>query len=71
MTTTEPTKIPARDVQPGDKIRHPSGTVLTVSRIEDSFFGREGMLAFIEDEPDRWLKAPCQSDAEVELLERS
>jgi hypothetical protein len=68
--TTEPTKILARDVQPGDKIRHPGGEVLTVSRIEDRFFGRDEMLAFIEDEPDRWLKAPCAAGAEVELLAR-
>lgn len=39
-----------------------------MSRIEHDFLGRAGMLAFIEDTPERWLKVPIKPDAEVEVL---
>lgn len=61
-------KLPARDVKPGDRIRHQSGAELTVSRIETGFMGRPGMIAFIEDTPERWFKAPTMEDAEVDVL---
>ncbi len=61
-------KVTVADLKPGDRVRHPSGTELTVSRIDESFFGRPGMSALIEDTPERWLKAPVQSDAEIEVL---
>jgi hypothetical protein len=60
--------VTADEVKPGDRIRHPSGTEMTVSRIEASFFGRPEMLAFIEDTPERWLKAPVPKSAEVTVL---
>ena len=39
-----------------------------MSRIEASFLGRENMVAFIEDTPDRWFKQPMPLAAEVEVL---
>jgi hypothetical protein len=61
-------KITAGDVKPGDRIRHSPGTEMTVSRIEISFFGIPEMIAFIEDTPERWLKAPALKGAEIEVL---
>jgi hypothetical protein len=45
-----------------------SGQEVLVSRIEASFLGRDNMVAFIEDTPDRWFKQPVQLAAEVEVL---
>jgi hypothetical protein len=56
------------DVRPGDRVRTPDGTELLVSRIEASFFGRDNMIAFIEDTPQRWFKRPMPVDADVEIL---
>jgi hypothetical protein len=56
------------EVQPGDRVRLASGQEMLVSRIEPNFFGREAMVAFIEDTPDRWFKQPVQQVAEVEIL---
>jgi hypothetical protein len=58
--------VPARDVQLGDILRA-RGAVLAVTRIEDFGLGN-GMLAFIEDTPERWAKRPAQADADVEIL---
>lgn len=59
---------PAADVQPGDRVRLAPGREMLVSRIETSFFGREAMVAFIEDTPERWFKQPLQTAAEIEIL---
>jgi hypothetical protein len=56
------------DVRPGDRVRLASGREMLVSRIEPNFLGRETMVAFIEDTPDRWFKQPVQQVAEVEVL---
>lgn len=61
------TKMPAREVQPGDRVRMASGTELIATRIQANFFGTT-MIAFIEDTPDRWFKQPAAEDAEVEVL---
>jgi hypothetical protein len=60
-------KVPVSDLEPGVRVRHPNGTELFVSRIEQSFMGRPTMVALIEDTPDRWLKAPVPSDTEIEV----
>ena len=60
--------VAVTDVQVGDRVRHPSGTELTVSRIETSFMGRDGMYAFIEDSPERWYKAPVAKDGTIDVL---
>jgi hypothetical protein len=60
------TKTTASAVQPGDRVRT-SGDELTVSRIESPFLGMDGMIAFIEDTSERWIKRPVQADAEVEI----
>lgn len=59
---------PVTHVRPGDRVRLASGQEVLVSRIEASFLGRENMVAFIEDTPDRWFKQPVQLAAEVEVL---
>ena len=59
--------IPARDVELGDTVRTANGFVLYVSRIEEPFMGRPEMLAFIEDLPTRWLKAPAALEAPIEV----
>jgi hypothetical protein len=61
-------KVPVSELVPGVRVRHQSGTELLVSRIEPGFMGREGMVALIEDTPDRWMKAPVASDGEIEVL---
>ena len=57
------------DVRPGDRVRTGDGTELIVSRIEASFFGRDNMIALIEDTPQRWFKRPLPVDADVEILQ--
>jgi hypothetical protein len=61
-------KTTAGDVNPGDRIRHSNGTEMTVSRVEINFFDIPEMIAFIEDTPERWLKAPAPRAAEIEVL---
>jgi hypothetical protein len=57
----------ASEVKPGDRIRY-ANTEFVVARIEAPFLGRENMIAFIEDEPERWHKYPATSDADVQLI---
>jgi hypothetical protein len=58
----------ATDVKPGDRVRTADGTELEATHIEERFLGRDGMIAFIEDTPQRWLKRPVLADADVEVL---
>ena len=39
-----------------------------MSRIEAAFFGRDNMIALIEDTPERWFKRPVTVDADVEIM---
>ena len=55
------------DIQPGDRVRTSDGSEVTVTRIEENFFGTD-MLALIEDTPERWFKRPVTTDADVEIL---
>ncbi len=57
----------ADQVVAGDRIKV-RDVEITVARVEDSFLGRAGMIAFIEDTPERWLKVPATGDTEVEVL---
>jgi hypothetical protein len=61
--------VPATDVKAGDQIRLQSGQSLTVSHIEAAFMGIPGMIAFIEDTPDRWFKQPMPGSTSVEVLQ--
>jgi hypothetical protein len=63
--------VKASDVRVGDAVRTRTGEVITVSRIDNAFFGRPNMLAFVEDTPDRWFKQPTPDDAEVEVRSAS
>jgi hypothetical protein len=60
-------KMPVSSLVPGAKVRHQSGTELLVSKIEQGFMGRPGMVALIEDTPDRWMKAPVPRDGEIDV----
>ena len=55
------------DVRPGDRVRLASGREILVSRVEPNFLGRESMVAFIEDTPERWFKQPVPGGAELEI----
>ena len=56
----------ADSVAVGDQVRL-RGIEITVARVDPTFLGRPGMIAFIEDTPDRWLKVPPPADSEVEI----
>jgi hypothetical protein len=66
-----PTTIAATDVRIGDRLRTRLGDELTVTRIDPGFMGRDGMIAFVEDSDEQWLKVPARADAEVELVARA
>lgn len=63
--------IPTTEVRIGDRLRARGGTELTVTRIDEGFLGRPGMLAFVEDSARQWFKMPAPIDGEVELVERA
>ena len=50
-----------------ERVRLGNGEVVQVSRIEDTFMGMDTMLAFIEDTPARWFKAPVRKGTTVEV----
>ncbi len=62
--------VAAADVRPGERVRPRAGFELTATRVETAFLGFDGMLAFVEDSAERWLKLPAQCDADVEVLRR-
>ena len=41
-----------------------------MTRIDEGFFGRAEMLAFVEDSDEQWFKMPAPSDGDVELVRR-
>jgi hypothetical protein len=61
------TPTPASEVEPGATVRMPDGRELEVSRIERDMMGMPGLLAFIEDTPRQWFKAPVSDTTEVEV----
>jgi hypothetical protein len=61
--------VPASEVRVGDRI-FARGLELLVTRIDEAFFGTEGMRAFVEDTETQWLKLPAPSDAELEIERR-
>ncbi len=63
--------IPVAEVQVGDRLRARDGTEMTVSRIDQGFLGRPGMVALIEDSDAQWFKLPAPADGEVELVSRA
>lgn len=64
------TLVKASEVRIGDRIRSKNGNELTVTRIDEDFMDRPGMLAFVEDSAEQWFKMPSQPDVEVSLLNR-
>lgn len=62
--------VAAADVRSGERVRPRAGFELTATRVETAFIGFDGMLAFVEDSAERWLKVPAHRDAEVEVLRR-
>jgi hypothetical protein len=65
-----PATISATEVRVGDRLRARSGVEMTVTRIDQRFFGNDQMLAFVEDSPEQWFKMPAPRDGEVELVSR-
>ena len=65
------TTRPATEIEPGVIVKLYDGSELEVSRVEGTFLGMDTMLAFIEDTPQRWLKAPYGKDAEIEFRLKS
>ena len=63
--------ISAEDVVVSERVRLSNGVVLLVSKIEDRFMGMDTMLAFIEDTPSRWFKAPVPRGTPVEVERES
>lgn len=61
----------ASEVRVGDRLRTRTGQELTVTRIDHRFLDRPGMLAFVEDSDDQWLKLPAPADADVDLVQRA
>lgn len=64
-------KATAAQVRVGDRVRPSPEVELTVTRIDEGFFGNPQMLALVEDSPARWLKVPAMADAEIEVLRRA
>ncbi len=69
--TTPPATVKASAVRVGDRVRARSGTELTVTRIDEGFFGNPDMLAFVEDTDDQWFKMPALRDSDIELVPRA
>jgi hypothetical protein len=59
--------VTAADVRVGDRVRLGTGSELLVSRIEAGLLGRDNLVAFIEDTPERWFKQPVPVTAELEV----
>lgn len=59
----------AREVCPGDRVRLPGGSELTVTRIDGRFMEREELICLVEDTPARWFAQPVGRNADVQVLE--
>lgn len=60
--------VAAGEVQLGERVRPRPELELTVTRIEPRFAGRDGLIAFVEDSAEQWVKVPTPHDAEVAVL---
>jgi hypothetical protein len=65
-----PGTIKTTEVRVGDRLRARSGVEMMVTRIDQKFFGRDDMVAFVEDSAQQWFKMPAPLDGEVELVSR-
>jgi hypothetical protein len=54
------------DVRGGDVVRY-AGHTFTVSRVDAPFLGRDEMVCFIEDTPERWHAYPAAVGGDVEV----
>ena len=68
MNDDEFRPTPALEIRPGDRVRMRSGTVITVTRIDERFFGRDEMICLIEDSDERWLAQPLRTDGEIDAV---
>ena len=64
MADWQPKKVD--DVQAGDVVRY-AGQEFTVARVDAPFLGRDEMVCFIEDTPDRWHAYPAALGGDVEV----
>ena len=65
-----PDTIRSTEVRVGDRLRARSGVEMTVTRIDQRFFGNDEMVAFVEDSEEQWFKMPALRDGDVELVRR-
>ena len=59
--------ITVEQVQPGQRVRF-RGHEFTVSRVDQRFLGRDNMVCFVEDTPERWHAYPARLGDELEVL---
>lgn len=57
----------AGEVAVGDRVRMQSGKELRVTELQDCFFDRPEMVAFIEQTTTTWYKQPARKDAPVDI----
>jgi hypothetical protein len=60
------TTVKAADVRPGNRVRV-RGSEFLVARIDSPFLGRDDMVCFIEDTPERWHAYPAAKAGDVEV----
>jgi hypothetical protein len=53
------------DVVPGDRVHLASGREMNVTRIERDFLGRDDLICFVEDTPQRWFAQALLATADV------
>jgi hypothetical protein len=54
------------EVRGGDVVRY-AGQEFTVARVDAPFLGRDEMVCFIEDTPQRWHAYPAAVGGDVEV----
>jgi hypothetical protein len=54
-----PETIKTTEVRVGDRLRARSGVDMTVTRIDQQFFGRDEMVAFVEDSAQQLAAGGC------------
>lgn len=64
MTNWEPVTVD--DVRAGDHIRF-RGQEFTVARVDPRFLGRDNMVCFIQDDPERWHAYPARLGDKLEV----
>ena len=59
-------RVAIREVAVGDRVRYRDHE-FTIARIDERFLGRDEMLCFIEDTPERWRAYPGPVEGEIDV----